>query len=126
MTRYLKNGDLVEFVNKTLNVFYKGVVVRPCETSPYYEIEIITTSRTNSSGAIMIAEIGQILKVSTNESTANPYVFTNIKGFEEQLAEYEAHKNLELCHLAVNLNNRDWFEECHARYALWNSKVVQA
>lgn len=126
MAMMLKNDDLVEFVVKASGHSYKARVLQPCRQYPYYEVEIISTSRTDIKGEIMVSEIGEVIKIATNESSSNPISFINIMNFEDDLAEWNAHKSLELCHLAVNLNNKDWFEECHAQYALWNSKVVQA
>jgi hypothetical protein len=116
----LQVNDIVTYKNKNSGAIFTASLEREIQY-PLFDVLIIDTV-----SAVNKRMIGETYQVNFDEKYRNIEIL-DVKKFEEKLAEAEAQKYLSLCHLAVDRNDEQWFRECHAYYALWNSKIgVQA
>lgn len=47
----------------------------------------------------------------------------SVQSFESDLAKYQAALYFNFCLMAVDTNDKEWFEESFAQYTLWKGKV---
>lgn len=50
----------------------------------------------------------------------------SIRKFAERFEQEEMEKYLALCHFAVDINDKAYFEECHANYTYWGMEYAKA
>jgi hypothetical protein len=103
--------DLIVFKNRTTGVQYTGEVV-----------EVVSEHTLH----VKIIESTDKMFVGHNRSinlASSKIEVVGIRKFESRLAKDNAEYYLALCHAAVDINDKQWFQECHAQYSLWKAKI---
>lgn len=109
--------DFIKFVNTSSKTSFRAKVIKRLQGEKFV-LEIIESDKPHFIGTTKEIDF------------AAPHNYSRIKilevePFENNLAKYEAAKHFNNCLLAVDTNDRNWFDDSYNQYILWNSKIKQ-
>lgn len=113
----VKINDVISFKNTSSGTTFKAKVVE-CLKEMKFLLEVIDSNKPNFIGATREIDFAAPHNYKRIE-------ILEIKPFEEKLAKYEAAKYFNFCLLAVDTNDRTWFDESFAQYTLWKKQIKQ-
>jgi hypothetical protein len=108
-------NDVVIFKNKSSKTTFKARIKERISISEYI-VEILECDTPRF--------IGKVTEIDFDaKHNSGRIEFIAVNKFEDVLAEDQAAFYLGLCHLAVDTDDRTWFNECFAQYTLWKEQA---
>jgi hypothetical protein len=110
-------NDMISFFNTSSGTKFKARVKKNLKNQVFV-LEIIESDKPQFIGTTKELDFAAPHNYSRIE-------ILEIEPFEDGLAKYEAAKYFNNCLLAVDTNDKEWFNDSFAQYTLWNSKIKQ-
>lgn len=108
-------NDLITYTNIASGTVFKAKVVKRLKRQVFI-LEIVDCNKPHFIGQVKEIDFGAPQNHSRIE-------ILEIEPFEKDLAKYEAAKHFNNCLLAVDTDDKEWFDDSFKQYILWKSKI---